>query len=133
MNNLNVRSALSESLRGGKEIAGLSSTHDNLDLDGAVIDEKAVQFLEGLASASSVAEGHVGDAPALRVGAVHQLDLLDGTDGLNKVFLRGTRLVTRFEIVAFAAKSTSFSIDPVRRTRRRNELDKEPSVERATQ
>jgi len=56
-------------------------------LNRAVVDEEAVQFLEGLASAVRLGEGDIGDTAALRVGAVRKLDPLDGTDRLDKVFL----------------------------------------------
>jgi hypothetical protein len=43
----------------------LRSANDDLDLDRAVVDEKPVQLLEGLASAIRLAEGNIGDTAAL--------------------------------------------------------------------
>jgi hypothetical protein len=110
-----IRSAFGKSLGSSRhELVSLSRANDDLDLDGAVVDQETVQLLEGFAGTGGVAERHIGDATALRVGAVNKLDPLDRTDGLDKVLLQGTELVIRFEVIAFAANSTSFSIDPVR-------------------
>lgn len=57
-------------------------------LDWAVVNKQAVQLLEGLTSAIRLAEDNVGNSPALRVRSIGDLDLLDRTNGLNKVLLR---------------------------------------------
>lgn len=49
-------------------------------LDRAVVDEKTVQLLEGLASAIRLAECDVGNATANRVGSVRDVDSLDGSN-----------------------------------------------------
>lgn len=49
-------------------------------LDGAVVDEKTVQLLEGLASAIRVTEGNVRDAAADGVGSVGDFYPLDGSN-----------------------------------------------------
>ncbi len=56
-------------------------------LDRAVVNKQAVQLLESPASTIRLVEDDVGDATALRVGAVGQLNALDGANRLNKVFL----------------------------------------------
>lgn len=61
-------------------------------LDGAAVNQKTVQFLEGFSSAFSITERYVGNASALRVGAVDEINSLDGTNCLNKVFLFRTRV-----------------------------------------
>lgn len=43
-------------------------------LDWATVDEKAIELLKRLASTVRLAEGDVGDASALRVGAIDKLD-----------------------------------------------------------
>ena len=39
-------------------------------------------------------KGHVGDTTALRVGAVRDLDSLDGTNGLDEILLSGGNSVS---------------------------------------
>ncbi len=56
-------------------------------LNRAVVNEQAVQLLKGPASAIRFAKDDVGNATALRVGAVRQFNLLNGANRLNKVFL----------------------------------------------
>ncbi len=56
-------------------------------LDRAAINQQAVQLLEGGAGAVRLVEGDVGNSTALRVGAVDDVDPLDGSDGLDEVFL----------------------------------------------
>jgi hypothetical protein len=56
-------------------------------LDGATVNEQAVELLQGPGSSGGVTEGDVGDATALRVGSIGQLNPLDGTNRLNKVLL----------------------------------------------
>lgn len=90
----NLRSTLGQSLDRGDDLVGLGGTDDDLDLDGAAVNEKTVKLLEGSASAIRLVENHVGDTTALRVGAVRELDALDGTDRLNKVFLCGAVAVS---------------------------------------
>lgn len=120
-----IRSALGQSLRGGRhDLVSLRSADNNLNLDRTVVNQKAVELLESLASTGSVAESDVGDSPTLGVGTVDQLDPLDRADRLNKIFLRGTRLVNRVELITFAADSISFSMSPVRPKSSKYELDR---------
>lgn len=56
-------------------------------LDRAVVNEQAVQLLESAASTIWLVEDDVGNATALRVGAVGKLNTLDGANRLDKVFL----------------------------------------------
>lgn len=120
-----IRSAFGQSLGGGRhDFVGLGSADNNLNLDWSVVNQEAVELLESLASTGSVAESDVGDSPALGVGAVDQLNPLDRADRLNKVFLWGTRLVNRVELITFAADSISFSMSPVRPKSSKYELDR---------
>jgi hypothetical protein len=105
-----VRGALSKRLHGRDDLISLGSSDNDFDLfklvvdatggvniahlDRSVVDKKAVQFLEGLASAVRLVEGHVCDTTALRVGAVGKLNSLDGTNGLDKVLLLGENSVS---------------------------------------
>lgn len=57
-------------------------------LDWAVVNKQTVQLLEGLTSAIRLAEDNVGNSTTLRVRSIGDLDLLDRTNGLNKVLLR---------------------------------------------
>lgn len=84
---LGLRGALSKSLGDRNDAGSLGGVDDDLDLDRTSIDKEAVQLLEGLASAIRLAEDDVGDAAADRVGAVGNLDLLDGANCLGEVFL----------------------------------------------
>lgn len=56
-------------------------------LDGALIDQDTVELLVSDASASRVSERDVGNASALRVGSVDDINSFDGTDSLTKVIL----------------------------------------------
>jgi hypothetical protein len=93
-----LRCALGQSLVCRDHLVGLACTNNNLNLDGAAVDEQAVQLLEGLASTICLAENDRCDTTALRVGAVGQLDPLDRANGLNEVFLSG-KSVSEFEVV----------------------------------
>lgn len=91
---LGLAGTLSERLDSGNDFVGLSSTNNDFDFDGAVVNQKSIQLLESLAGAILFVEGDVGNTTALRVRTVGKLDLLDGADGLNEVFLsQGTMLV----------------------------------------
>lgn len=57
------------------------------NLDRSVVHEKAVQLLESLAGAVRLVESDIGNATADRVGTVNEVDSLDGSDSLDKVFL----------------------------------------------
>lgn len=57
-------------------------------LDGALVDQDAIQLLVGDASTSRLPENDVGDASALRVGPVDDINSLDGTNCLAKVILQ---------------------------------------------
>lgn len=91
---LRLGGALSKRLDSRNDLVSLGSADNDLDLDRSVVDKKAVQFLEGLASAIRLMEGHVCDTAALRVRAVGELDSLDGTNGLDKVLLSGENSVS---------------------------------------
>lgn len=109
-NVFHVRGALSKRLDGRNDLISLGSSDNDLDLfklvtdatgganiahlDRSVVNKKAVQFLEGLASAIRLVEGHVCDTAALRVRAVGELNSLDGTNGLDKVLLSGENSVS---------------------------------------
>jgi hypothetical protein len=95
---LGLSCALGQSLVCRDHLVGLACTNNNLNLDGAAVDEQAVQLLEGLASTICLAENDRCDTTALRVGAVGQLDPLDRANGLNEVFLSG-KSVSEFEVV----------------------------------
>lgn len=86
---LDLRSTLGQGLDGGDDLVGLGGADHNLNLNRATVNEKAVQLLKGSASAIRLVEQDVGDTAALRVGAVRELDALDGADRLDKVFLYG--------------------------------------------
>lgn len=58
------------------------------NLDRAVVNQEAVQLLEGLASAIRPAEDDIGDTAALGVRAVHEFDSLDVANRLDEVFLK---------------------------------------------
>lgn len=105
-----VRRALGKRLDGRNDLVSLGSSDNDLDLfklvtdgtggadiahlDRSVVDKKAIQFLEGLASAIRLMKGHVCDTAALRVRAVGELDSLDGTNGLDEVLLSGENSVS---------------------------------------
>lgn len=109
--NENLRRTLSESLDGRDDLVGLGGSDNDLDLfkleimediepsecthlDRSVVNQKAIQLLEGLAGAVRLVECHVGDTTALRVGAVRDLDSLDGTNGLDEILLSGGNSVS---------------------------------------
>jgi hypothetical protein len=107
---IHVRGALSKRLDSRNDLVSLGCADNDLDLfklvtdatqganiahlDRSVVDKKTVQFLEGLASAIRLMEGHVCDTAALRVRAVGELDSLDGTNGLDEVLLSGENSVS---------------------------------------
>lgn len=84
---LRLGGALSKRLNSRNDLVSLGCADNDLDLDRSVVDKKTIQFLEGLASAIGLMEGHVCDTAALRVRAVGELDSLDGTNGLDEVLL----------------------------------------------
>lgn len=61
-------------------------------LDRAAVDEESVELLESPVGTIDLTEDDVGNTTALRVGAVGDLNLLDGADRLDKVFLFGTMI-----------------------------------------
>lgn len=71
------------------DLVRLSGADDDFNLDGAAINEKTIELLEGLASAVRLMEDDIGNTAALRVGAVRELNTLDGANRLDKVFLYG--------------------------------------------
>lgn len=101
----NLPGALGKSLDSRNDLVSLCSTDNDFDLccvsfrqisicrakylDGAAVNEETVELLEGPASAICSVEDDVGDAAALRVGAVGELYSLDGADGLDEVLLSG--------------------------------------------
>lgn len=80
-NTLVIPGALGERLRGGDDLVSLGGSNNDLNLlrlatirmkqgiiahlDRSVVDEEAIQLLEGLASAIRLVEGHVCDTTAL--------------------------------------------------------------------
>lgn len=56
-------------------------------LDGAAVNEQAIQLGVGLASAIGMVKDNLGDTAAGATGAVRQLDFLDLADGGLEVFL----------------------------------------------
>ncbi len=94
MTTLDLRSTLGQSLDRRDDLVGLGGTDNNLNLDGATVDEETVELLEGSASAIRLVENDIGNATALRVRAVRELDALDGADRLNKVFLYGAAMIS---------------------------------------
>jgi hypothetical protein len=100
----NLRSTLSKRLGRWDNFVNLSGANNDFNLvivsmfcqgeyvsgknlDGAAVNEQAVQLLQGPTSSGGVTEGDVGDATALRVGSIGQLNPLNGTNRLNKVLL----------------------------------------------
>jgi hypothetical protein len=57
------------------------------NLDGSIVDKKAIQLLESLASTIRLVESDIGNAAADRVGAINEIYSLDRSNGLDKVFL----------------------------------------------
>lgn len=80
-NTLVIPGALGERLGGGDDLVSLGGSNNDLNLlklatirmkqgiiaylDRSVVDEEAIQLLEGLASAIRLVEGHVCDTTAL--------------------------------------------------------------------
>ncbi|KAF5128063.1 hypothetical protein E5D57_008997 [Metarhizium anisopliae] len=64
----------------------------NTDLDGPVVNKEAIQLLESFASAVRFVESDIGDAATNRVGAINEVDSLDGSNGLDKIFLARERV-----------------------------------------
>jgi hypothetical protein len=62
------------------------------NLDRSVVNEEAIQLLESLARAVWLVKGDIGDATADGVGAIDEVDSLDGSNGLDEVFLAGKRV-----------------------------------------
>jgi hypothetical protein len=109
-NTLVIPGALGKRLGGGDDLISLGGSNNDLNLlklattrmeqgriaylDRPVVDEEAIQLLEGLASTVRLVEGHVCDTTALRVGAVGELNSLDRTNGLDEVFLSGENSVS---------------------------------------
>lgn len=101
-----LRSSVGQGLNRWHDLVSLSSADYNFDLfifvritisshqtlpganlDGSVIDKKAIQLLKSLAGAVSLVESDIGNAAADGIGAVDEIDSLDGSNGLDKVFL----------------------------------------------
>jgi hypothetical protein len=72
-------------------------------LNGTAINQEPIQLLESGGSAIRPAESDVGDSTALRVGAVNQLNPLDGANRLDEIFLGE-------EVALVKLKKTGFTL-----------------------
>lgn len=74
------------------QFVALKKVASNTDLDGPVVNKEAIQLLESFASAVRFVESDIGDAATNRVGAINEVDSLDGSNGLDKIFLARERV-----------------------------------------
>lgn len=74
------------------QFVALTIVASNTDLDGPVVNKEAIQLLESFASAVRFVESDIGDAATNRVGAINEVDSLDGSNGLDKIFLARERV-----------------------------------------